>query len=75
MHPYLIRLIALLDMSVIVFKDGFSLICDKYLNLMRGSRKFCQRESNFDAFLANEEWEDPNTTISGPPSARQRSAI
>ena len=31
---------------------------------MRGSRHFCQRESNFDiAFLVDEGWEDPNTTI------------
>ena len=33
---------------------------------MRGSRKFCQRCSNFDNVLL----EDPNTTISGPSSDR-----
>ena len=44
---------------------------------MRGSRKFCQRESNLDNvfFLVDEGWEDPNTTVSGPSSARQRYAI
>ena len=44
---------------------------------MRGSRKFCQRGSNFGAFfslfcLVDEGREDPNTTISWPLSARQR---
>ena len=38
---------------------------------MRGSRKFCQRGSNFDnvfcfIFLVDEGREDPSTTISGP---------
>ena len=43
---------------------------------MRGSRKFCQRESNYDnVFLVDDAKEDPNTTISGPSSARQRNAI
>ena len=54
---------------------------------MRGSRKFCQRGSNFDNdfffFLGGggggvkfeEGRRDPNTTISGSPSARQRNAI
>ena len=43
---------------------------------MRGSRKFCQRGSNFEAFfLVDEGREDPNTTKSGPPLARQRNAI
>ena len=34
---------------------------------MRGSRKFCQRESNSDnvCFLVDGELEDPNTTESG----------
>ena len=43
-----------------------------------GSRKFCQRGSNFDVvffFIVDEGWEDPNTTISGPSSACQRNAI
>ena len=44
---------------------------------MRGSRKFCQRESKFDnvfppLLLVYEGRDDPNTTLSGPPSARQR---
>ena len=42
---------------------------------MRGSRKFCQRESNFDVFLlfflVGRGRNDPKTTISGPSSARQ----
>ena len=37
---------------------------------------FCQRGSNFDnVFLVDEGREDPNTTISGPSSARQRNVI
>ena len=33
---------------------------------MRGSRKFCQRGSNFDKnFLVDKVREDPSTTISG----------
>ena len=48
--------------------------------IMRGPRKFCLSESNFDnvlflfVFLV-EGREDPSTTISGPSSARQRNAI
>ena len=43
---------------------------------MHGSRKFCQRGSNFDkVFLVDEGREDPSTTIRGPSSARQRNAI
>ena len=43
---------------------------------MRGSRKFCQRGSKFDNFfLVVDGIEDPNTTINGPSSARQRNAI
>ena len=43
---------------------------------MRGSRKFCQRGSNFDkVFLVDKEREDPNTTFSWPSSARKRNAI
>ena len=55
---------------------------------MRGSRRFCRggggggggrAESNWDVFfffcLVDEGREDPNTTISGPSSARQRNAI
>ena len=43
---------------------------------MRGSRKFCQRGSKFDkAFLVDEGRKDPDTTISGPSSARQRNAF
>ena len=41
---------------------------------MRGSRKFFQREPNLDYdFLVDDGREDPNITISGPSSARQRS--
>ena len=45
--------------------------------VMRGSRKFCQRGSNSDffCFLVDEELEDPNTTKNRPSSARQRNAI
>ena len=45
---------------------------------MRGSINFCQRGSNFDIvffFLVDEGQDDPNTTISGPSSDRQRNAI
>ena len=43
---------------------------------MRGSRKFCQRGSNFDnIFLIDEGREDLNTTISRPSSARQENAV
>ena len=43
---------------------------------MRGSRKICQRGSNFDYFvLVDEGRNGPNTTISEQPSARQRNAI
>ena len=41
---------------------------------MRGSRKFCQRGSNFDnvvVFLVDEGWEDPNTTVSRPSSEKR----
>ena len=44
---------------------------------MRGSRKFCQRGSNFDNvffYLFRGEI-DANTIISGPSSARKRNAI
>ena len=48
---------------------------------MRGSKKFCQRGTKFDnfffsiLFLAHEGREDPNATVSVPPSARQGNAI
>ena len=45
---------------------------------LRGSRKFCQKGSNSDKFFFfffYEEKEDPNSTKSGPSSARQRNAI
>ena len=42
---------------------------------MLGSRKFCQKGSNFDNVFLVEEREDPNTTIIGPSLARQRNAI
>ena len=51
---------------------------------MRGSRKFCQRASNFDAFFFfffffflfffDEGREDLSTTVSGPSSDHQRNA-
>ena len=42
---------------------------------MRGSRRFCQRGSNFDeVFSDDEESPDPNTITSGSSSARQRNA-
>ena len=46
---------------------------------IRGSRKICQRGSNFDdffiIFLVDEGKKDQNTNISGPPSARQGNDI
>ena len=47
---------------------------------MHGSRTFCQTGSKFDVFvlktfLVDEGREDPNTTISGPSSARQRNRV
>ena len=46
----------------------------KFYNLearMRGSRKVCQRGSDFDnVFLVDEGREDSNTTINRPSSAR-----
>ena len=65
--------------------EGLTLILSTLV--MKGSRKFCQRGSNFDnvffPFLVDRGWgggggggvKDPNTTISGPSSARQRKAI
>ena len=42
---------------------------------MHGFSKFCQRGSNSDnLFLVDEGREDPNTTKTGPSSARQRNA-
>ena len=43
---------------------------------MRGSRKFCQRGSNFDNICFQTEGrEDQSPTLNGPSSARQRNAI
>ena len=43
---------------------------------MRGSRKFCQRGSNFaNVVLVDEGREDSNTTFSRPSSARQRTPL
>ena len=48
---------------------------------MHGSRKLCQRGSNFDSvffyifLLVDEGRKDPNTSISGPSSARKQNAI
>ena len=43
--------------------------------VMRGSRKFRRRGSNFDFFLVDEGREDPSTSISGPSSAYKQNAI
>ena len=50
------------------------------LHILRGSIKFCQRVSDFDVFfcfffLVDEGRDNPNATISGPTSARQRNAF
>ena len=43
---------------------------------MPGSRKFCQRGSNFNIFFfVDGGREDPSTTISGPSSARQQNGV
>ena len=53
----------------------------KSLHIFRGSRKFCQRVSDFDNvflcffFSVDEGRDDPNTTISGPTLARQQNAF
>ena len=47
-----------------------------YTSVMRRSRNFCQRGSNFDnVFLVDERRDDQNTTKSGQSSAHQRNAI
>ena len=48
-----------------------------HFTTMRGPRKFCQRGSNFESvfFLVDEGRKDPDTTISGPSSVRQRNAF
>ena len=56
-------------MSRLIISNG-NAICLRHLShtgvAMRGSRKFCQRGSNFDnVFLVDEGREDQNTTISG----------
>ena len=45
--------------------------------ILHESRKFCQRGSDFDNvfFLVDEGRDDPNTTISGPTSARQQTSL
>ena len=51
------------------------------LRIMRGSRKFCQRGSNFDdVFLVDEEREDPKyhykrATIIDPPAKRHLNGV
>ena len=44
---------------------------------MRGSRKFCQRGSNFDSdfFKFEDERKDPNSTFRGPSLFHQQNAI
>ena len=46
---------------------------DTMFKVMLGSKKFCQRGSNFDNFffLVDEGRKDPNTNISRPSSAHQ----
>ena len=72
--------------ELIKVKPNISILVPQYsiacmLKGMRGSRKFCQRGSNFDKFFFFffffffERREDPNTTICGPTSARKRNAI
>ena len=56
---------------LLALRSGSTLLATE----MRGSRKFCQRGSNFDNVLVDEGKEDPSTTINGPSSARQRNAI
>ena len=52
-----------------------------YLQHMRGSRKFCQRGSNFEVFffffffIVDEGREDQKSTISGPSFVHQQNAI
>ena len=45
------------------------------VDVMRGSRKFCQRGSNTDNVFLRECREDRNATKSGPSSARQQNAF
>ena len=45
------------------------------IEIMRGSRKFCQRGSQLDIFLADERREDRNASISGPSLAHKRNNI
>ena len=51
-------------------------LCDRSMSFIRKSRIFFQSGSNFDnVFFVDKGWEDPNTTISGPSSARPPNAI
>ena len=54
----------------------FTVKAQTSLRILRRSRKFCQRGSDFDNvfFSVDEGRDDPNTTISGPTSDRQRNA-
>ena len=49
----------------------------QYFPLIRGSKNFIRGGPTLTTFffLVDEGWEDPNTTICGPISARQRNAI
>ena len=53
--------------------ETFVLTCTKY---MRGSRKFCQRGSNFDNVFrgGGGRGKDPNATLGGPASFKWRFA-
>ena len=61
--------------------EPFILIATNFTDIPTDARiqKICPKGSSFDkvyfSFLVNEGREDPNTTISGLPSARQRNAI
>ena len=61
--------------SYLIFVENWERYVSKFVVCMRGSRKFCQGGPTVTFFLVDEGREDPNTTISGPSSARQRSAI
>ena len=65
-------ILVFLALIVIYFAVHLTKLVVPLVGLMRGSIKFCQRGSNF---LVDEGIDDPNTTKSGPPSARQRNAI
>ena len=54
---------------------GVPRFVSSYYTAREDPESFVRRGSTFGVFLVNEGMGDPNTTISGPLSARQRSAI